>query len=163
MAVLRAACQALRSCASQGRMDVALGPSRRGTTPSMPVRQDSGPSRGVHQRVRGRPSPLLDVQEPVSVLTQISSSTRVPSGHVREQHTSEAGREAADVMLLLSCICQQASLNLSIVPALRRSDITCRPYTHSVTVSIPLLLSLGSRLGPSHPVPGHRVFSVSPV
>lgn len=43
VAVLQAACQALRSCAGGGRVDAAPGPSRRGTAPSMPVRTAARP------------------------------------------------------------------------------------------------------------------------
>lgn len=159
VAVLQAACQALRSCAGGGRVDAAPGPSRRGTAPSMPVRTAARPGRPRGSAwASGGAAPRPDAQEPVSDPTQVSSSTRAPQRSRQGRRAGQPGGGGRHVALRR--VCRQASR-----PQHRSRPQTAprgRPSPHrSGTVSAPSSLSLVSRLGPCHgphPAPGHRPF-----
>lgn len=159
VAVLQAACQALRSCAGGGRVDAAPGPSRRGTAPSMPVRTAARPGRPRGSAwASGGAAPRPDAQEPVSDPTQVSSSTRAPQRSRQGRRAGQPGGGGRHVALRR--VCRQASR-----PQHRSRPQTAprgRPSPHrSGTVSAPSSLSLVSRPGPCHgphPAPGHRPF-----
>lgn len=155
VAVLQAACQALRSCAGGGRVDAAPGPSRRGTAPSMPVRTEAHPGSAW---ASGGAAPRPDAQEPVSDPTQVSSSTRAPQRSRQGRRAGQPGGGGRHVALRR--VLRQASR-----PQHRSRPQTAprgRPSPHrSGTVSAPSSLSLVFRLGPCHgphPAPGHRPF-----
>lgn len=128
VAVLQAACQALRSCAGGGRVDAAPGPSRRGTAPSMPVRtaaHSGPPTRECVGEWGGRPPVRMHRNQ--SRIRPRSHPARGPrSAHGRDG--APASREEADVTWLCAASAGRP-LARSIVPALRRPHVAGRPRT----------------------------------